>query len=422
MSDAQSTDRLMDATNETFKDEDIRRAYEQVGQLHVSNYREQMTQATHDSMRNFARSYGDDNPLYTDLHYGKKTRWAGQIAPPLVIQVMNRPLLGDPAPKRVPFRGIQVFVSGSRNEYYRPVREGDILYRFGGLDSLTEKKSEFAGRSFIEVRLNVHINQNGEIVTIDRTTAVLAERKAARDRGKYGALEPAHYTSEDIANHDAVYAAERIRGAEPRYWEDVEVGQELDRLAKGPVTVTDFIMFHCGGYGFHYNPSTGRIGYKNRQRIPAFYIPNAQGVPDIAMRLHWDKDWAQANGNPMPYDYGVLRDCWMSHVVTDWIGDDGWVISSDSTVRKFNYIGDLHIMHGKVVDKRAVGVDRLVDLEVWGVNQRGDTTCRAKATVVLPSKETGPVVLPDPPRDLQQKAFELMMAHNRLDAQAAATP
>ena len=102
-----------------------------------------------------------------------------------------------------------------------------------------------------------------------------------------------------------------------------------------------------------------------------------------------------------------------SHVVTDWMGDEGWLMGSDSTIRKFNYLGDLHVMQGKVTGKRAEGGQRLVDLEVWGVNQRGDTTCSMTATVALPSRHTGPVVLPEPPGDLQQKASEFMIAHNR---------
>ena len=44
-------------------------------------------------------------------------------------------------------------------------------------------------------------------------------------------------------------------------------------MAKGPLTVTDVMCFHSGGYGFvPYAPCVGRIAYKNRKRIPAFEI------------------------------------------------------------------------------------------------------------------------------------------------------
>ena len=35
-----------------------------------------------DAFRQVAVAYGDDNPLWCDPEYGKKTRWGGLIAPP----------------------------------------------------------------------------------------------------------------------------------------------------------------------------------------------------------------------------------------------------------------------------------------------------------------------------------------------------
>jgi hypothetical protein len=281
------------------------------------------------------------------------------------------------------------------------------------------KESEFAGRSLIEKWLLVHINQRAEVVAISRTTRILTERKAAREREKYAKLEPAHYDDEAIARHDAIYEAETVRGAAPRYWEDVEIGEKLAPRAKGPFVVTDCILFHAGGYGFHYRPGTGRIGYKNRKRIPAFYIKNEQGVPDVAMRVHWDTAWAQAIGNPMPYDYGMMRDCWLSHVVTDWMGDDAVMLHMSSQIRKFNYIGDLHVMSGEVIDKRVADGRYIVDLRVNGLNQRGAETCFADVSVALPTRGGGAPALPEPPADIAARARELMDEHWRLETIAS---
>ena len=163
-------------------------------------------------------------------------------------------------------------------------------------------------------------------------------------------------------------------------------------MAKGPLTTTDMIVFHAGGYGFvPYEPCANRIAYKNRQRIAPFYVKNEYGVPDVAQRVHWDNAWAQAIGNPMAYDYGVMRDCWLSHYMTDWMGDEGWLVSQSSEIRKFNYIGDSHVFTGEVVGKRVEDGRCVVDIEMRGTNQRDVVTCPAKATVALPSREHGPV-------------------------------
>ena len=43
--------------------------------------------------------------------------------------------------------------------------------------------------------------------------------------------------------------AEKPRGATPRYWDDVQVGDEIDIITKGPLGLTDFIAFIAGGCG-----------------------------------------------------------------------------------------------------------------------------------------------------------------------------
>ena len=97
-------------------------------------------------------------------------------------------------------------------------------------------------------------------------------------------------------------------------------------------------------------------------------MANEYGVPDVAQRVHWDSAWAQAIGNPMAYDYGVMRDCHLSHFVTDWMGDEGWLVRQSSEIRKFNYVGDTHIITGEVVGKRVEDGRCLVEVEMLGVN------------------------------------------------------
>jgi hypothetical protein len=259
------------------------------------------------------------------------------------------------------------------------------------------------------------MNQRAEIVAITRMLAIHTERKTARDRGKYADIEPATYTEEQIAELDAIYAEEKPRGAEPRYWEDVEVGESLPQMVKGPLTLTEIICFHAGGYGFApYNISSSRIGYKNRQRIRKFYIKNAAGIPDVSQRVHWESDWAQAIGNPMAYDYAVMRECWLTHYLTDWIGDDGWLFRQHDEMRKFNYVGDAHIITGEVIDKRVEDGRCYVEIEFRATNQRDVVTAPANATVMLPSREHGPVMLPEPPDDLKRKAVRMMRRHQEL--------
>ena len=419
---AESTpDRFKDATSSEIDDADIAKDRLALGVWSAARGQELFSTATPEAIRNFAHSYGDDNPLYTDPSYGDSTRWGGQVAPQIMAAVLNAPLRGDKLPRELrggSYRGIHAFVSGGTWEWYRAVNPGYTLYSFSGLESVEEKVSEFAGRSIIRILRDVKMNQRAEVVGVYRTLVIYTERKKARDKGKYSSIEEPAYTKDDIAALDEIYAAEEVRGAEPRYWEDVVVGEDMGKMAKGPLTTTDMVVFHAGGYGFvPYGLKTGRLAWKNRQRIPAFYIDNEYGVPDVAQRVHWDSEWAKAIGNPRAYDYGVLRECWIHHFLTDWIGDGGFVLRQHDEIRKFNYHGDVQYLTGKVDGKRQEDGLMLVDVAVEVRNQRGETTAQADATISLPSRELGAAMLPDVPKDVQRDALRMFERHGELLAE-----
>ena len=114
--------------------------------------------------------------------------------------------------------------------------------------------------------------------------------------------------------------------------------------------------------------------------------------------MHWDQEWARAAGNPAIYDYGRMRETWLIHCCTDWMGDDAWLWKLDCEFRQFNYVGDTHWVRGRITQKHLAEGDRpAVDVELWAENQRGVTTTPGHATILLPSREHGEVRLPEPP-------------------------
>jgi acyl dehydratase len=413
-----AVDRFSEATAYEIDERDIERDRVAVGKWAASSAEELLSTATPETIRNFARSYGDDNPLYTSPEYGESSRWGTQVAPQIMAAVLNAPLRGERLPKEHrggSYRGIHAFVSGGTWDWYRPIFPGDTLYSFSGLESVEEKTSEFAGRSIIRVLRDVKMNQHAEVVGVYRTLVIMTERKKAREKGKYSSVEEPSYTKADIEALDKIYAAEQVRGSEVRYIEDVQVGASMGKMAKGPLTTTDMIVFHSGGYGFvPYGLKTGRLAYQNRKRIAPFYIENANGVPDVAQRVHWDSEWAKAIGNPRAYDYGVLRECWIHHFLTDWMGDHGIVIRQHDEIRKFNYLGDIQYLTGEVVATRESDDLHLVDVSVEVHNQRGERTASAEATISLSSREHGSALFPRVPRELERDAVAMFERHAEL--------
>jgi hypothetical protein len=229
---------------------------------------------------------------------------------------------------------------------------------------------------------------------------IRTERTNAEDRGKYNSVVIEPYTDEQLGEIDDAYAREPglRRGAEPRWWDDVQEGDEVGPLVKGPLRVTDMVCWHAGmGMGL-YGVKALRLGYQQRQRMPRFFRPDDLNVPDVQQRVHWDTEWARRAGNPAVYDYGRMRETWLVHLCTDWMGDDAWLWKLDCQFRRFNYVGDTHWMRGRVVRKFLADEDRpAVELELRGENQRGELTTPGHATILLPSREHGAVRLPPSP-------------------------
>ncbi|MCD4533032.1 MaoC family dehydratase N-terminal domain-containing protein [Nocardioides sp. cx-169] len=377
-----------------------------------------ITEVHADATRHFAYGYGDDNPLYCDPEYARKTRWGSLIAPPNFLYCMGESAVGDPTPeqrallKGDPFAGLGSYQAVMEFEYYRPLRDGDRCQMIRAQVGVQEKASRFGGRTAHVTNDFLFANGEGQVVAIQRGTWINAERHATRETAKkQDPLTFDPYTDEQLAEIDACYDAEARRGAQTLYFEDVVVGEEIQERVKGPLTVTDVVVWHTG-WGMQLTPP-GAFGISRRVRrkAPGLYPRNPRNIPDTVQRLHWEPERARELGIPMSYDYGAMRETWLTHAVTDWMGDDGWLFSLRCEHRKFNYIGDTTWVRGKVVDKVQVDGRNEVHLEVSCFNQRGETTTPGTAVVLLPTRQA-PVELPAPPADRLEELLELEIARH----------
>ena len=360
-----------------------------------------------DAFRNVAIAYGDDNPLWCDPDYGVATRWGGPIASPVLVggdtligedEVTEVPAEHRDLMKGDPLRGVHAFYAASAREWWAPLTPDRRVARRNALVGVLDKPSDFAERAIHEWTGQAFQDDRGAILSGQYRLMIRTERTKARERKKYDAIEVQSYTDEEIDEITERYLAESRRGAEPRYWEDVAEGDDLSPLVKGPLTVTDIICWHVGmGMGL-YGVAPLRLGARNRVRIPRFFHRDEHNIPDVMQRVHWDPEFARRSGNPTTFDYGRMRETWLIHLCTDWMGDDAWLWKLECEFRAFNYVGDTQSLGGKVTRKYLAEGDRpAVDLEIWASNQRGELTTPGTATVLLPSRERGPVRLPDPP-------------------------
>ncbi|MFU2108908.1 hypothetical protein, partial [Paenibacillus larvae] len=91
---------------------------------------------------------------------------------------------------------------------------------------------------------------------------------------KYKALRerpPRRYGAAELEAIYELYAKEEVRGATPRFFEDVVEGEALPKIAKGPMTVTGFIAFAQGWGGLYIRAN--KLAWRQVAKHPGLGIP-----------------------------------------------------------------------------------------------------------------------------------------------------
>jgi hypothetical protein len=119
---------------------------------------------------------------------------------------------------------------------------------------------------------------------------------------------------------------------------------------------------------------------------PGLGIKNRFNVPDCPERVHWDESFALEVGAPAAYDYGPERCSWLTHHITNWMGDDGFLRKSKCQIRRHNPDGDALIIEGVVSRKFVEDGRHLVEVSQTATTHRNEQSATGAAIVELPSR------------------------------------
>ena len=150
------------------------------------------------------------------------------------------------------------------------------------------------------------------------------------------------------------------------YWEDISIGQDIPSLTK--IATTLMLVKWAGAYG-DYNP------------------------------LHYDNDFAvnfMKTGGIIVH--GTLKRQWLIQMLTDWVGDDGWLQRIQTSFKAMDYPrrmktltgpedGDTWQCKGKVTGKSEKGGKHLVECDIWLENSKSEITTSGTATLLLPARK-----------------------------------
>jgi len=143
-------------------------------------------------------------------------------------------------------------------------------------------------------------------------------------------------------------------------YETLSVGDEIPALVKGPMTTAHIMRWSSAMENWH------KIHYDWR------YATEHDGLPDVLINGSWKQH--------------VL-----AQVLTDWVGETGWVWKMNFQYRGMNIPGDTLSAWGRITSKTERGDYGVIELEIGLKDQNGKESSPGTATVVLP-KQNGPQV------------------------------
>ena len=139
--------------------------------------------------------------------------------------------------------------------------------------------------------------------------------------------------------------------AEQVYWDDVQEGTELPDLVKNPTTQQ--LVKYAGASGDYY-------------------------------QIHYDKNFAMNNELDDVILHGALKNAFLGHLVTKWMGPQGDLKRLACRYRGMDIPGTPVTAKGVVTRKYQEQGANLVDCEIWLENKDGEKTTPGSATVALP--------------------------------------
>jgi acyl dehydratase len=332
----------------------------------------------------FCEGIGDENPLWTDEEYAASTSHGGLIAPPSFIFAC----LGS---VQVGWRGLGGFHAETKMEFHKPIRLGDKItprVYFDGFDGPIEA-SNFAGRRIKDYLRQEYYNQDDELVATFICSRMRFERTEMQAKRESRKVELPHpWTEDELEQIENDILAESPRGNDPRYWEDVQVGDELDVITKGPMGLTDFIAFVASGAAPIPRLAAHGVALRRYKKHPkwAFRDPRTNALEPV-YSVHYNDYAAQLQGAQIAYDVGIQRTCWQIHQLTNWMGDDGFIKSLHGQYRSHVYLSDVLRLGGTISEKFVDDDgDHVVKVETWANNQRQQRCMPGSAVIRLPKR------------------------------------
>jgi acyl dehydratase len=375
-------------------------------------------------IRRWVQAMHYPNPLHYDERWAAESRW-GEIVAPLSFTVACDTSHGASPAQVGKIPGSHLIFVGDDWWFFGPrVRPGDklVCHRMPYDYKLADTK--FAGPTCFQRGDTLYINQKGERVALQRSTAIRYRVQGAKDKDMFGSDaggsdgsaaagsaatagdgEPT-WTDEQLAELEERKLAfiDQIQalGHDKRLFSSVAAGDVLAENVLGPHSLASFATewraYPMTTWGATAKgPTTVRAeelgytkemaGFEGDRRMERVNPELTDGAYYGPSRGHLQPRWARHVGMPRGYGYGASMGAWILDYVAAWAGEWGTITHSSAQYRNPALTGDVTILGGQVVDTR---VERkrvhIAVVKVEMRNQDDATMATATVEVELPAE------------------------------------
>ncbi|MCC7426510.1 MAG: MaoC family dehydratase N-terminal domain-containing protein [Alphaproteobacteria bacterium] len=330
--------------------------------------------ASADAIRHFAYGTDDDNPLWLDEAYARRTRHGGLVAPPCFLVSVLYPMLHGAAMKAP----LSSLVGGVEYEWTRPIMAGTQIRPIPVQTNCYEKRGS-GGRRLVFIISEVrYVDHKDELIGRAKGTIIQAKQLGTQlqfDR-------PVHrYNATEIAAIEEAWRGEVHTGDRPLYWDDVAIGTTIPPIVRGPLTMGDLVAWNSA-IGPSYR--AGRSGWIQIQEAQHLLVTNPVTNWSVkSSQQHEDGNLSALRGMPGPFDHGVMRFAYVAPLITNWCGNHGHLKRLYVQVKRPAIYYDTQTFSAIVSGKTRGGI---VSLDITGTNQAGELTTVGSADVILPPR------------------------------------
>ena len=357
-------------------------------------------------IRRWVQAMHYPNPLHYDERWAAESRYGSIVAPQSFTVATDTSHGCSPAQVgKIP--NSHLIFGGDEWWFFGPrIWPGDHLICHRMPYDYRVAQTKFAGPTCFQRGDTLYINQKGERVALQRSTAIRYRVREAKEKRLFAEDSDPVWTDEQLAELDVRKQVfiEQIHSLrhDQRYFESVSVGDELAGNVLGPHSLASFAtewraypMTIWGATAK--GPTTVRAdalgytremaGFEGDRRMERTNPELTDGAYYGPSRGHLQPRWAQHVGLPRGYGYGASMGAWAIDYVAAWAGEWGLIVHSTAQYRNPAFTGDATFISGRVVDtaihrRRSHRVTIAVEMR----NQAEAILATASVDVELPSE------------------------------------